>query len=124
MRNIEMISIPVSNQEEAKQFYTDKLGFIVVFEGKTPDGGTWLQLGLPKDDTTITLGSGAMFGAPIGSLRGLMLSTDDIEKDVQTLRINGVEVPEIQTFPHGKMTLLNDPDGNQWLIRETSKFNS
>ncbi|WP_051292983.1 VOC family protein [Olivibacter sitiensis] len=123
MRNIEMISIPVSNQEQAKQFYTDKLGFIVVFEGQTPDGGTWLQLGLPDDDTTITLGSGPMF-APAGSIKGLMLSTDDIEKDVEALRTKGVDVPDIQTFPHGKMTSLSDPDGNQWLIRETPKFNS
>lgn len=123
MRNIEMISIPVSNQQKAKQFYTEKLGFIVVFEGQTPDGGTWLQLGLPNDNTTITLGSGAMF-APTGSLKGLMLSTDNIEKDVQALRAKGVDVPETQTFPHGKMTSINDPDGNQWLIREAAKFNA
>lgn len=123
MRNIEMISIPVHNQEEAKKFYTDKLGFIVIFEGQAPDGSTWMQLGLPHDNTTITIGSGQMFAAP-GSVKGIMLATDDIEKDVEALRNRGLDVPEIQNFPHGKMTSINDPDGNQWLIREAPHFHA
>lgn len=122
MNTIEMVSIPVSNQEEAKKFYTDKLGFTVIFEGQTPDGGKWIQLGLPNDNTTITLGSGKMF-SPVGSIRGLMLSTDNIERDVEQLKGKGVNVAAVQTFPHGKMTFLKDLDGNEWLIREPLKFN-
>lgn len=123
MNTIEMVSIPVNNQEEAKQFYTDKLGFVVIFEGQTPDGSKWLQLALPNDNTSITLGSGQMF-PPVGSIKGLVLSTDNIEKDFTQLKSKGVNVADIQTFPHGKMTFFTDPDGNQWLIKEALKFNS
>lgn len=121
MNTIEMVSVPVSNQEEAKQFYTDKLGFNLIFEGQTPDGGKWVQLGLPNDNTSITLGSGQMF-SPVGSLKGLMISTDDIEKDVEQLKAKGVNVADIQNFPHGRITFLSDPDGNQWLIKEAPKY--
>lgn len=50
MKTIEIISIPVANQETAKNFYVDKVGFKIVFEAETPQGN-WIQLALQDDNT-------------------------------------------------------------------------
>lgn len=118
MRSIEIISIPVANQEISKDFYVDKLGFKILFEGETPQG-KWLQLSLPNDDTSITLVTGENHAAP-GSVKGNIISTDDIQRDVESLRNKGVNLPDAQNFPHGKITKFSDPDGNQWILRQAN----
>jgi catechol 2,3-dioxygenase-like lactoylglutathione lyase family enzyme len=120
MKAIEMISIPVSDQEQAKRFYVD-LGFNVVFEGNTPDGGKWVQLGIPSDSTTITLVTGPHFGTA-GSVKGLMIATEDIRSDIARLRKKGVKAADVQELPHGKISSFADPDGNQWVLREAPGF--
>lgn len=120
MRAIEIISIPVSNQETAKNFYVNQLGFNVAFEGETPQG-KWIQLSLPDDNISISLVSGHLHAQP-GSIKGNIISTDDIENDVKELRSTGVKITDIQGFTHGKISTFADPDGNQWVLREAPKY--
>lgn len=42
MKAIEIITIPVSNQQKAKEFYS-KLGFELIIEAPSHDGQTWIQ---------------------------------------------------------------------------------
>ena len=120
MKSIEIISIPVANQETAKSFYVNQLGFTIIFESNTPQG-KWLQLSLPNDSTSISLVTGKMAAKP-GSVKGTIISTGNIEKDIETLRNKGIQLPDVQNFPHGKITLFNDPDGNQWILRQAAKY--
>ncbi|MCA0429147.1 MAG: VOC family protein [Bacteroidetes bacterium] len=120
MKTIEIISIPVANQETAKNFYVDKVGFKIVFEAATPQGN-WIQLALQDDNTSISLVSGYPH-AQAGSIKGNIISTNDIDKDVKDLRAKGVILSDIQNFPHEKISTFSDPDGNQWVLRETPKY--
>lgn len=120
MKNIDIISIPVSEPEKAKEFYVNTLGFKVIFEGESPEG-KWFQLGIPGDNTSISLVSGPGH-APSGSVKGTIIATDDIEKDVKALREKGVQLPDINVFPHGKIATFTDPDGNQWVLRQAPEF--
>lgn len=118
MNKIETISIPVTDQEKAREFYVGKLGFKVIFENATPQG-KWLQLAIPNDNTSISLVSGAMH-APAGSMKGTIISTNNVEDDVQHLRKKGVNADDVQQFPYGKISSFSDPDGNQWVLREVT----
>ncbi|MHB8339154.1 MAG: VOC family protein [Ignavibacteriaceae bacterium] len=117
---MKIISIPVTDSETSKKIYTDKLGFKIVFEGETPEG-KWIQLSLPEDNTSISLVSGEQH-APSGSVKGTIISTVNIEKDVEMLRGKGIQIPDVKNFPHGKITSFYDPDGNQWVLREAPKY--
>ena len=124
MKSIEVVSIPVSNQQISKEFYL-KLGFQVMVEASMGNGQTWIQLGIPTQSTSISLVSWWPYKevemAP-GSLKGLMFETDDIEKEVRELQMkgvqagtigrNGFEAGKIDDTPWGKFTHLMDPDGN------------
>lgn len=116
MNLIEVISIPVSDQNVAKEFYL-KIGFQMIIEAPMGDGSTWVQLGLPGQATSITLVT--WFGNnPAGSLQGLVLKTDDIQKEVDELKSKGIEVAPIDNTPWGKFANFKDPDGNGLILRQ------
>jgi catechol 2,3-dioxygenase-like lactoylglutathione lyase family enzyme len=124
MKNIEIISIPVTDQQRSKEFYK-KLGFQMVIEAPMGNGETWMQMQLPGHGTTISLVSWFPFeqvSMNAGSLQGIVFETDDIKKEVSMLKKLGIEVGtlnskgfqsgKIDDTPWGKWTHFKDPDGN------------
>ncbi|MEU7955072.1 VOC family protein, partial [Micromonospora chalcea] len=58
---------------------------------------------------------------PAGSLRGLVLESDDLDADVARLRERGVAFAEdsVQVVPWGRYVTFADPDGNGLVLQET-----
>ena len=46
MKSVEIIMLPVQDRQKAKEFYS-KLGFQLLVEAPMPEGGMWIQMGLP-----------------------------------------------------------------------------
>src|SRR5258706_14273408 len=101
MKAIEIITIPVADQQKAKSFYM-KLGFQVIAEAPMEHGETWLQLGLPGQATSIAL----------LKFHGIICETGDIEKETDELKTKGIEVGKIDNTPWGRFAWLKDMDGN------------
>jgi len=119
MKTIEVISVPVTDQQAAKEFY-EKIGFQLIIEAPMGDGNTWIQLGLPDQITSISLVN--WFGkAPAGSLQGLVLASDDIEKEVAEFKAKGIDVKPIDDTPWGRFAAFSDPDGNGMILRGEAK---
>jgi catechol 2,3-dioxygenase-like lactoylglutathione lyase family enzyme len=53
MKSIEVITIPVADQQKAKEYYL-KLGFQLIVEAPMGNGETWLQVGLPGQVTKLS----------------------------------------------------------------------
>jgi predicted enzyme related to lactoylglutathione lyase len=111
MNLIEIISVPVTDQQKAKEFYI-KIGFQLIIEADMGNGGTWIQLGFPGQATSLTLVNWFVNKMPAGSMQGLVLKTEDIQKEVDELKAKGIEVQDIDNTPWGKFASFNDPDGN------------
>lgn len=101
MKKIEVIMIPVSDQQKAKDFYL-KLGFRLMIEAPMEDGKSWIQLGFPDEATSISL----------SDFHGLIFETDDIEKEIDELKTKGIELGKIDNTPWGRFAWMKDPDGN------------
>jgi catechol 2,3-dioxygenase-like lactoylglutathione lyase family enzyme len=101
MKSVEIIMIPVADQQKAKAFYLN-LGFHVVAEAPMGNGETWLQMGLPQGDTTISLAKFA----------GVVLAVEDIVAETKRLETSGVNVGKIDDTPWGKFMWTKDEDGN------------
>jgi catechol 2,3-dioxygenase-like lactoylglutathione lyase family enzyme len=101
MKAIEILMIPVADQQKAKEFYL-KLGFEIIIEAPMEEGQYWVQLGLPGHETTISL----------ASFQGIIFETDDIETEIQELATKGIEVGKVDDTPWGKFAWLKDLDGN------------
>lgn len=124
VKRIEIVSVPVSDQERALGFYRDALDFQVINDStfqsgdQAPEGGEqrWLQLATSPDaETSITLVTWFP-NMPAGSLQGAIVEVDDIEAARSTLIERGVAVEEIFPTPWGRFAGFSDPDGNGWSL--------
>lgn len=114
------VTLPVADQDRALRFYTDVLGFDVVADMSMP-AGRWLQVGPKGAQTVFTLAGPGMGEFEVGSARGIMLVTTDVDADCARLAEAGVRVDGPAEYPWGRMASFADPDGNGlMLLTETT----
>jgi catechol 2,3-dioxygenase-like lactoylglutathione lyase family enzyme len=128
---LELVLIPVSDVDRAKQFYTEKLGFDLDVDTTPLEGLRVVQMTPPGSACSITIGTGMTDAAP-GSYRGTHLVVRDIEAARAELVGRGVDVSEIRHFAsgdwhsgadpqhadYGSFVDFKDPDGNTWVLQE------
>jgi catechol 2,3-dioxygenase-like lactoylglutathione lyase family enzyme len=117
MRTIEIISIPVTDQQRAKEFY-QQLGFQVVTEAPFGGGSQWIQMGFPGQDASITLVNWFP-NMPAGCINGFVIKTENVEDDIKELAAKGIETGKIDNTPWGKFLSVKDPDGNVLSLHES-----
>jgi catechol 2,3-dioxygenase-like lactoylglutathione lyase family enzyme len=128
---LELIVVPVSDVDRAKEFYAEKLGFTVDVDHRAGENFRVVQLSPPGSACSISIGTGITPAAP-GTYQGMHLVVDDIEAARAELAGRGVEVgepfhfgPDGQTpglhperADYGTYLSFRDPDGNGWLVQE------
>ena len=113
---LELVAIPVSDVDRAKDFYVNKVGFNADYDERPMDGIRFVQLTPPGSACSITLGTG-ISDAPLGSARAQIV-VSDIEAAHAELVERGVEASEVQVFPWGSFVFFSDPDGNHWAVQQ------
>jgi catechol 2,3-dioxygenase-like lactoylglutathione lyase family enzyme len=114
---LELINVPVSDVDRAKEFYVEKAGFNLDHDHMVSDEIRFLQLTPKGSPASISIGKGLSDGDP-GSVQGLQLVVADIEAAHAELSERGVEVGDVQDFPWGRFVFFKDPDGNGWAVQE------
>jgi catechol 2,3-dioxygenase-like lactoylglutathione lyase family enzyme len=115
---VQVVSVPVSDQEQAKSFYVDALGFGLRADNPFGEGMRWIEVA-PEGSTT-SLSLVTWFEAmPPGSLQGLVVAADDISKTYEELVARGVpfDFPP-REMPGGTQAVFRDPDGNGLVLWE------
>ncbi|WP_433159189.1 VOC family protein [Kribbella sp. CA-247076] len=125
--NVSLVTVYVNDIDEAKAFYTDKLGFVLkedvnlgdfrwctVHQADHPELRLALMLpGPPLDEEAADVIRRALAK---GSMHGFGIATDDCHKTFQELVAKGVEyVQEPSDRPYGVEAVLRDNSGN-WLV--------
>jgi catechol 2,3-dioxygenase-like lactoylglutathione lyase family enzyme len=109
--SVAIVSVPVRDQTRARDFYRDKLGFTLVMESAMGDDMTWVMLRAPGGGAAVTLVTW-FETMPAGSLRGLVLETNDIAAEHSRLRAADVDIDDIKDASWGRFAILRDIDGN------------
>src|SRR3954464_8094240 len=122
---LEVVIIPVSDVDRAKEFYT-KLGWRL--DADFVDGDNWrgVHLTPPGSGCSVIFGKNVTTAAP-GSAQGLYLAVSDIEAARHELLGHGIEVSEVFHRPDGvqggndkpyllgrKRVIGRDPDGRSY----------
>ena len=55
IKAVKFVSIPVTDQDRALEFYTGKLGFRVITDSPFDATQRWIELGIPRADTKVVL---------------------------------------------------------------------
>jgi len=114
VKKIRVFVVSVTDQERAKAFYVDKLGFTVMHD-MTVGPVRWLQVGPTAEGTGIILLPG-FYGPPPGSVQEVQLETMNIGADCESLRMAGVAVDGPHERPWGFDASFRDPDGNLFVL--------
>jgi catechol 2,3-dioxygenase-like lactoylglutathione lyase family enzyme len=119
IRNVQIVSVPVSDQDRAREFYVDVLGFRLLADQQFSPDMRWVAVAPPGGQTALTLVTWFPTMLP-GSLQGTVLETDDLEGDIAALTEKGVTLSELQEAPWGRFVTLADPDGNGIVLQASS----
>ena len=118
VQDVKVISVPVSDQERAKAFYVDKLGFALSRDDDSIPGIRWVRVTPQAGGTSLTLVNW-FETMPAGSLQGLVLGLTDLQHDCDELAASGVEFAQaLQEQPWGAEAVIRDPDGNQIVLQQ------
>lgn len=107
MKSVEIIMIPVKDRQKAKEFYLN-LGFEVIVEAQDPHGESWIQMGIPGSNTTISL----------AGFQGIICETGDIENEIKKYKSKGIDVGKIDDTPWGRFAWFKDLDGNSLCLHQ------
>ncbi len=114
--HVQIVSVPVSDQDRAKAFYVDTLGFELLMDSPFSQG-RWVQVGPRGSQASLTLVTWFPTMPP-GSLKGLILAVDDVDATYRELQARGVKLDgPIQEAPWGRFAAFEDPDGNSFILQ-------
>lgn len=138
---LEVIVLPVSDVDRAKQFY-EALGWREDADFATSPDFRVVQLTPPGSPCSVIFGTGLTAATP-GSAEGPQLVVDDIEAARAELAQGGAQVSEVfhdegGVFHHagatarvagpstdrqsyGSWVSFHDPDGNTWFVQEVTQ---
>lgn len=117
------VSVYVSDQQRAKEFYTNKLGFELRTDAPLYPGAEtrWIAVAPAGAQTEVILyipdENWEHYKQVVGKSQSITLSVDDITATYNDLKAKGVEfasAPDIQ--PWGSYATLIDSEGNHILL--------
>jgi predicted enzyme related to lactoylglutathione lyase len=117
------VTVFVSDQDKALDFYTNNFGFQKRADYNGPDG-RFLTITLKDQGFEVMLWLGTAGVAKSSPGVGtLFLESDDLRKDFADLQARGVKFlePEPEVYPFGMRVTALDPDGNPVPLRQTRK---
>lgn len=131
---LEVVPVPVSDLDRAKEFYGGRLGFKVDLDQEVAPGVRVIQITPPGSRCSLSLVQGmppfpgARQMEP-GTLHGLQLCVTDIDAARATLAAAGVDISPVvhvgasgweegRGQPWNSFLTFADPDGNGWVVQE------
>ncbi len=114
------VIVPVSDQDEAIAFYTDKLGFSLTADVPFGEGDRWVEVSPPAGGAAIALSREQGEFQP-GRETGIALTTTDARAVHSDLKEKGVQVEDELMGGDGTVPLLfmfKDADGNGLMVVE------
>lgn len=110
---LELVFVPVSDVDRAKDFYVNKVGFNADYDERPSEGIRFVQLTPPGSACSICIGDGLTDAAP-GTAPTLQVVVADIHAAHAQLKANGVDVSDVDVQDWGHFVYFADPDGNKW----------
>lgn len=114
---IELVAIPVTDVDRAKEFYVDQVGFNADHDYQVSETLRFVQLTPPGSACSVVMGTGITEMAP-GSQRGVQMVVADVAAARDSLLKHGVQASDIDVQPWGSFVTFADPDGNTWALQQ------
>ena len=117
IKQIKFVTIPVSDQKRALDFYTDKLGFTIITDQPFDGKQRWIELRIPKAETRLALFTPEGQENRIASFTGISYHCEDVDQTFKELSARGVpfDAPP-KREPWGTFATFKDSEGNSFVL--------
>jgi len=126
---LELVVVPVADQDDAKAFYLDRMGFELIVDHSAGEDFRVIQVLPPGSTCAIALMRNP---TAAGTLQGLHLVVADIERARDELVGRGAapgplihfvdgrpeDGPDPERRDYNTFFEVSDPDGNGWMVQE------
>jgi uncharacterized glyoxalase superfamily protein PhnB len=127
-RQLALVTIVVNDYDEAIDFYTKKLNFILIEDTVVDENKRWVVVrpsGRSGCSLLLAKAASSEQKKTIGNQTGgrvfLFLNTDDFDRDYRNLVDQGIVIirePSVESY--GKVAVFSDLYGNMWDLIEPS----
>ena len=126
---VSQVTLVVTDQAKAVEFYTEKVGFETKTDVALPGGGRWVSVGPKGQDLELALWEVGSATDPAqrawsknwapAKAPPIVLQVADCRKTFQELSGRGVEFPQPpKEYPWGIAATFKDPDGNLFSLSQ------
>lgn len=123
---LEVVVVPVTDIDRAKQFYLDKVGFKLDADIQPAENFRVVHMTPPGSACSVVVGPAVVGpGTNLDNSARMQLVVTDIGAARSELAGRGVDVSDVQildTRDGGKFFYFTDPDGNNWAVQEIRNF--
>jgi catechol 2,3-dioxygenase-like lactoylglutathione lyase family enzyme len=119
LREISLVIVPVTDQDQSIAFYVDKLGLEKRTDQEFGRGMRWVEVYAPIGTTGLALATPPPGREVTPQETGITFQTDDIDATHAEFKASGVDVDaEVMRMggPVPDMFFLRDPDGHSLLV--------
>ncbi|RXZ72392.1 glyoxalase superfamily protein [Agromyces albus] len=121
---IELIFVPVTDVDRAKDFYVNKLGFNADHDQRVSESLRFVQCTPPGSACSIAFGEGIGGTLQPGQQDSIQVVIPDADAVLAQLRAKGVEAEGVDEQPWGRFITVNDPDGNKWTLQQLPDYSA
>ncbi|MFF7291812.1 VOC family protein [Microbacterium sp. NPDC008134] len=118
---IELIFVPVSDVDRAKDFYV-KIGFNADHDSTPMEGLRFVQMTPPGSACSIAFGTGLGIDLEPGQQNTIQVVVPDADEALAHLRGLGVAAEGVDEQGWGRFVSFDDPDGNTWTLQELPDY--
>ncbi|MFC0273404.1 VOC family protein [Metabacillus herbersteinensis] len=126
INKVGQIMLYVRNQDEAVNFWTEKVGFSVISDEDNGQGMRWIEIAPTKEvETSIILHNKELIAKMSPGLNlgtpSLMFFTENLDKLHNDLSSKNITVGEIVNMPSGRVFNFADGEKNYFAVMEKSE---
>jgi lactoylglutathione lyase len=118
IKEIATVAVYVEDQQEALEFWTEKVGFVVHRNQPMGPGGNWIEVGPENAQTKLVLYPRSMMKGWEEMKPSIVFACDDVHAAYERMKANGVRfLDEPKEMPWGTFTQFEDLDGNVYVLK-------
>ncbi|MYV97976.1 VOC family protein [Streptomyces sp. SID3343] len=124
MLHVGKVTLNVSDQDAAKQFWTEKMGFEEVMDAPMGEAGSprWIEVRAPGDGITLVLFSTHFDMEKVGALNNVLFTCADIRATYEELLAKGIEFPDKPAAQEwGWWATFRDNEGNFYGLTQNGR---
>ncbi|WP_058304154.1 VOC family protein [Gorillibacterium timonense] len=123
IHQIGQVMLYVNDQDQAKRFWTEKVGFVIVSEEDNGQGMHWIEIAPTIEaETTFILHNKELVAKMDPSMNlgtpSIMFFSDKLDALYQDFAEKGITVGEMVTLPSGRVFNFADDENNYFAVME------